>query len=168
MTEPRRVRRTAPQHVVGDDVAEITSKVLPHHSLTDTTEMLTREYLNTKHMLDRTTERLNELKKALSDIVDKEGQQDEKGNMWMTAGEHQCKREKRLSVSLDEKRAEEWARSIGIWDEVKVVTEKLDLDKLMATCWENTEYREIIDGMFQEKVTWAFKVIEGKKDYYEE
>lgn len=151
MPEPRKIKRDVPQHVVANNV-----------------EMLTREYLNTKSLLDKTTARLNELKKSLSDIVDGEGQPDEKGNLWMVAGEHQCKREKRLSISLDEPRAEEWARSVGIWDDVKVVTEKLDLDKLMATCWENQEYREIIDGMFQEKVTWAFKVIEGKKNYYED
>jgi hypothetical protein len=151
MEEPRRVRRQPPQHVVVDHA-----------------EMLTREYLNTKHMLDKTTERLNELKKALSDLVDKQGQQDEKGNIWMTAGEHQCKREKRLSISLDEAAAESWAREVGLWDDVKVVVEKIDPDKLMATCWNIEEYSEMLESLFKEKVTWAFKVVEGKKSYYEE
>lgn len=151
MTETRKIKRGVPQDVASSDAI-----------------MLTREYLNTKSLLDKTTLRLNELKKSLSEMVDEAGHEDDKGNLWMPVGDHQCKKEKRLSVSLDEPRAEAWAREIGIWDSVKVVTEKLDLDKLMAVCWENEEHRQIVDKMFQEKVTWAFKVIEKKRDYYEE
>jgi hypothetical protein len=151
MIEPRKIKRDVPQHVVSE-----------------TSEMLTREYLNTKYMLDKTTARFNELKKALSDLVDEQGQADDKGSLWMAAGEHQCKREKRLSISLDEDAAEGWAKEIGIWDDVKVVVEKIDPDKLMAACWGNEEYSEKMESLFKEKVTWAFKVIEGKKSYYEE
>jgi hypothetical protein len=132
-------------------------------------ERLSEEYVNTKSMLDKVTTRLNELKEALTRLVDEQGQPDEKGNLWLPAGNRQLKKERRSSLSFDEESAEQWAKSEGIFNDVKrvIFKEVVDEDKLLAYAWEHREASPIIESFNKEKVTWAFKVVE-KKAYIDE
>ena len=125
-------------------------------------ERLTTEYINTKGMADKVNARLDELKQTLSYRVVKEGQEDEKGNLWLPVGTRQLKREKRVSTSFNEGAAEEWAKEQGIFNDVKkvIIKEVLDVDRLLAYAWEHKEVRNTIEGFNTDKVTWAFKVVE--------
>lgn len=125
-------------------------------------ERLTREYLNTKGMADKVNARLDEIKKSLSTATDSLGQADEKGNLWVPLGDLQLKREKRVSTSFDSDAAEAWAKEQGIWDDVKMVVETLDVDKLLALAWEHREFSPVVESFNKERITWAFKVVEKK------
>jgi len=143
-------------------IKPVSNDEAPQDVVAGDLERLVREYLNTKDMASKLNARLDEMKQAISKMVEESGYEDEKGNLWLPSGNHQCKREKRVSIQLDEKAAEEWAREEGIWDDIKVVQERLDVDKLAAISWEVKEYAEKVESFTKEKITWAFKVIEGK------
>ncbi len=135
----------------------------------DYLQRMATEYLNTKDMLNKVDARLDEIKKSLTREVDTYGTPDEKGNLWLPAGDLQLKKERRSSLSFDEEAAEKWAKEQGIFDQVKKVIfkEVLDVDLLLAYAWENREVSPVIEGFNKEKVTWAFKVVE-KKAYVDE
>lgn len=132
-------------------------------------ERLAQEFLNTKSLLDKVTARFNELKQALTEAVDNDGYEDDKGHRWLPVGSLQLKRERRATVSFDVEAAEEWAKAEGIFDDVKkvIVQETIDHDLLLAYAWEHRELTPVVKSFNKEKVSWAFKVVE-KRSYDEE
>jgi hypothetical protein len=153
----RRITRTL------DEAQDVVSAPTgPPQHVDDTVKRLAKEYLDTQSLSSKITARLTELKKTLSDVADKEGFEDDKGHRWYSAGDLQLKREKRVSTSFDAASAEEWAKAKGIWDDVKMTVEVLDVDKLLALAWTDRSYTADIEAFNTQKVTWAFKVVEGK------
>lgn len=133
-----------------------------YSNTTSDLERLTKEYLDTKNMADKVNDRLDELKAALSMRVMKDGQEDDRGNLWLPVGSRQLKREKRVSITFDEEAAEQWAKEQGIFNDVKriIIKEKIDMDLLLAYAWEHKEVQQCIESFNTEKITWAFKVVE--------
>lgn len=125
-------------------------------------QKLIDEYEKSKDFAKKATDRVDELKEALRGYVKKYGATDDRGHVWLPANTHQLKNEKRVSRSLNEHAAQNWAKAEGHWDTVKKVVEVLDVDALMALVWKNPELEPIIEGFYEEKTSWAFKVVEGK------
>lgn len=120
-------------------------------------ERLAEEYKRSKETLTMVEKRTNDMKKELSVAVEKFGDPDDKGHIWLTVGDLVLKREKRVSRSFDTASAENWAKSEGIWDDVKEVIEVLSEDKLLGLAWDNKELEETIMAFYIEKESWAFK-----------
>lgn len=120
-------------------------------------QRLAEEFKKSKEALALIEKRTNDLKKELSDIVDKHGVVDDSGNRWVRIGDMQLKRERRVSRSFDMASAEQWAKDNELWDRVKVVIEQVDEDAILALAWENEDIADIVSGFYGEKETWAFK-----------
>lgn len=118
---------------------------------------LAEEYKKSKEALAIVEKRTNDMKKELSTIVEQFGTADDKGHLWLQAGDLNLKREKRVSRSFDNQSAEQWARDNGYWDEVKEVVEILSEDKILGLAWTNKELEETIMSFYVEKESWAFK-----------
>jgi len=134
------------------------------------TERLAEEYVKRKSMLDTLGKTVNELKEMLSKAVDEQGDVDDKGHRWLTAGRFMLKREKRQpEPQLDKEEAEQWAKSLGVWDKVKVVREELDEDALAGFAFEMRDDPEVIDAyrkLFKKKdPTWAFIAPKEQQSY---
>lgn len=125
------------------------------------------EYKKSKEFSDKVAARTDELKKELVRLVKAHGKADNKGHLWLSAGDSQVKHERRVSRSLDRVAAERWAREEGIWDDVKEVIEVLSEDSLMKHFWENPEKEKVLEDLYSERETWAFKVVD-KKSYDED
>jgi len=118
---------------------------------------MVEEFKSTKELVRSATARADKFKKELSALVDEAGHTDHDGHKWFHIGDYKLKRERRLSKSFDRSAAEEWSKENGHWDDVKVVTESLDEDALLAIAWDNPKDREVIMGFYVEKEIWAFK-----------
>lgn len=125
------------------------------------------EYKKSKEFSDKVAARTDELKKELVRLVKAHGKADDKGHLWLPAGDSQVKHERRVSRSLDRVAAERWAREEGIWDAVKEVVEVLSEDSLMKHFWENPDKEKVLEDLYSERETWAFKVVD-KKSYDED
>lgn len=120
-------------------------------------ERLAEEYKRSKESLAVIEKRTNDMKKELSVAVEKFGDQDDKGHLWLTVGDLVLKREKRVSRSFDADAARAWAEANGHWDAVKEVIEVLSEDKLLGLAWNDKELEETIMAFYIEKESWAFK-----------
>jgi hypothetical protein len=123
---------------------------------------LVREYNDAKAFADKTSARANELKKALTEYVQEHGVPDDRGHKWLAAGDSQIKHERRVGKYLDLNAAEEWAKGIGIWDEVKEIIETITEDSLLKYSWEHPEHQDTVMSFYSERETWAFKVVNQK------
>lgn len=103
--------------------------------------------------------RLEAMKKELTAAVEKYGQPDSSGHIWLKVGDIELKRERRVSRSFDANAAEAWAKENGLWEELKqvVVIESISEDALLGYAWKNKDVSDTVQGFYVEKETWAFK-----------
>lgn len=121
-------------------------------------ERLANEYKKDKDFIEKMEKRLSAVRKELLDAVQDYGLPDDKGHMWLNAGEVVLKKERRVSRSFDVASAEQWAKDNGYWDDVKEVIEVLSEDKILGLAWENPDVSDQIQSFYVEKESWAFKV----------
>ena len=120
------------------------------------------EYVNLKNLIEKYQSRLDDIKKELTNQVDWFGDVDDKGHKWLPAGEHQLKRERRVSINLDNRIAEQWAKDKNMWDEISEEIRVVSEDKLLGKVWDNPDLKLELDELYVKKESWAFKVVEGK------
>lgn len=120
-------------------------------------ERLAQEFKKSKEGIDALTKRQNEMKAELVKAIQENGYEDDKGHLWYQAGSMELKYERRVSRSLNSEAAEQWARELGIWDDLKETVERLDEDKLLGYAWNHKEVEDTIQGFYVEKESWAFK-----------
>lgn len=123
---------------------------------------LLHTYKEQKEFADRLLSRVEEMKRDLIKRVESKGFTDDRGHQWLSAGDHQLKRERRVSVSFNTQYAEQWARENGIWDDVKEVVEVVSEEKLLAALWDREEMKDKLDDFYNKRESYAFKVVEGK------
>ena len=125
---------------------------------------LVDEYVKAKEFSDAAVKRTEEMKKELSNIVDIDGYTDHIGHKWIeVASGVQLKRERRVSINLDHSAAQDWAQANDLWEEISIPVRMLDEDALATVAVERPELQVEIQGLYKEKETWAFKVIEPKQ-----
>lgn len=128
-------------------------------------EYLTRlaaEFSKAKKFAEEATKRADMLKKELSAAVDSAGVPDHKGNLWLTAGPFELKRERRVSSSLDEHGIEVWAKENAVWKDISQTVERVVEDKVLTLSFERPDLAPSISSFFVEKEVWAFKLAEAK------
>lgn len=125
---------------------------------------LTEEFEQAKKFADSAQKRVDDIKKELNDVVIKHGYTDDKGHLWLSVGDVQLKRERRVSTSFNEDMAEGWAKVSGKWDLVKEVREFVSEEKMLGLAWEDPTLKEQMSEFYNQRESWAFKVV-AKKDY---
>jgi hypothetical protein len=132
----------------------------------------TRQFLALKFQETQIVTRKNKLRDEISVYVDNVGEVDEKGSKFWTLptpvevnGQKftEVKRERRVSVGLDEEAVEALVTSKGIRDRVfkQVTTEVLDQQELYVLNQEGLLSDDELDSLFTETVSFAFKPIRG-------
>jgi hypothetical protein len=120
-------------------------------------ERLAQEFKKSKEGIEALTKRQNDMKAELVKAIQENGYEDDKGHLWYHVGALQLKYERRVSRSLNIEAAEQWARELSIWDDLKETVERLDEDKLLGYAWNHKEEEDTIQGFYVEKESWAFK-----------
>ena len=123
---------------------------------------LVTEYKNSREFEEKIAARTAELKRELVRLVKEYGNSDDKGHKWLDAGDNQIKHERRVSKGFNSSAAQAWAKEMGILDKVTETIEVFSEDKLLAYVWDNPDLQDKLDSFYEQKETWAFKVVEGK------
>lgn len=120
-----------------------------------------RNFVFLKNKIDDATKELTKVKSYLSDLVDTDGEADDKGHLWYPLPEEvdgyvSLKRERRVSQSLDLDEAERILKEKGLDSRCFVTMPVLNEDEVMACLYEGLLTEEDVDTMFPKKITWAF------------
>lgn len=120
-----------------------------------------RNFVFLKNKIDDATKELSKVKSYLSDLVDTDGEADDKGHLWYQLPEEvdgyvSLKRERRVSQSLDLDEAERILKEKGLDSRCFVTMPVLNEDEVMACLYEGLLTEEDVDTMFPKKITWAF------------
>lgn len=136
-------------------------------------ERLAEEYIKRKKLLDDLAKQVDDLKKMLNKAIEEDGETDEKGHRWLTAGDYLLQRQKRQGQkSLDMAAVEEWATERGIYDAITTTTTVIDQDRLVGYVYEHRKDDPSIEDEFESlykeaPVTYAFlpPVVGKQYDY---
>lgn len=120
-----------------------------------------KQYVTLKRRIDDLTKEQGVLKSELSEIVDKQGEVDDKGHLWLQLPEEvegvaSLKRERRVSQSLDMDAAIVILTQKGLAERCIKPVPTIAEDEVMAALYEGKLTEEDVDAMFPKKVTWAF------------
>lgn len=135
-------------------------------------ERITEEYMSHLRHVEALNKIVAEYKKQLSDAVDAEGEEDDKGHKWLQIGPFMLQKQRRQgNKSLNIEAAEEWAKERGIWEKVSDEIRVLNEDALMAYVYDHRDEAGIEDevqNLYKEApVSYAFMkpVEEATYDY---
>lgn len=119
------------------------------------------QYVTLKRRIDDLTKEQSVLKSELSDLVDKQGEVDDKGHIWLplpesVEGVSSLKRERRVTQSLDMDAAIVILTQKGLAERCIKPVPTIAEDEVMAALYEGKLTEEDVDTMFPKKITWAF------------
>lgn len=128
----------------------------------DDTQSQIREYIKLAQAIDSLEERKKDLRTKLFELLDAEGEEDEKGNVLYQfdspiEGVTRLEKQRRATRKLDDEKAEEIIESAGISDDVYKMVRVIDEDALMAAYYEGKVTEDQIDEMFPTTVVWALR-----------
>lgn len=120
-----------------------------------------QQFLTIKRQLDDLTKEQAELKTFLSNLVDAEGEPDDKGHLWYSLeqevdGYRSLQRQRKVSQSLDMQEANRILKEKGLDSRCFVMQPVLNEDEVMSCLYEGLLTEEDIDTMFPKKIIWAF------------
>lgn len=115
-------------------------------------------YLQAKEMADEAAARVKQQRDSIIAFAAENGVEDSQGHQWVNAGEFQVKREKRVSVSMDEEYVEDWLKENKMWDRCTATLVVIDEDALYAAIYDGDIPEEVADNMFAKKESYALKV----------
>lgn len=128
----------------------------------DDTQSQIREYIKLAQAIDSLEERKKDLRTKLFELLDAEGEEDEKGNVLYQfdspiEGVTRLEKQRRATRKLDDEKAEEIIESAGISDDVYKMVRVIDEDALMAAYYEGKVTEDQIDEMFPTTIVWALR-----------
>lgn len=123
-------------------------------------ERLAEEYEKAKKFEDAARARSQELKDQLIAALKAEGQPDHRGSLWLNAGKYDLKHERRVSSNLDADALREWAIDNSFWSDISETIEVVVEDKVITLAYERPDLAPTINGFYNEKEVWAFKLVD--------
>ena len=124
------------------------------------------QYLQFRRAKERFDKNSEILKKDLMSYLDREGEQDGRGNCYYWLEEpnedvHGIKRERRISQSLDEEAALELIKKYGLEDECLETITVINEDGLLAANFAGLIPDNEVKSLYTEKQSFAFVLLKG-------
>jgi hypothetical protein len=121
---------------------------------------LTEEYIKLKESMDFMKKRSEEIRTELFQVLDEEGLEDDKGNLWIELPEEiteirYLQKQCRVKRELDEQVAEEIISENNLGEMVYKTVQVIDQEAVMQALADNLITEEDVDKMYPPKVTWA-------------
>jgi len=144
---------------------EVIGKELPTAETFGQSDLDTmyKEYVHLKKNIDDLTARQNVIKKELSEFVDSNGLEDDKGHKWYDMQEYGgyagMQRQRRVSQTLDEAAAHDLLRDKDLTARCYELKPVLDEQAVMECLMEGLLTEDDVDTMFPKKVTSAFILV---------
>jgi hypothetical protein len=128
----------------------------------DETDLIarTKKYAFLKSQLDYLEKEQKALREELFEVLDGEGEVDDKGNIMIQLpqevdGFNSIIKQRRVTRKVDELRAEEIITAHGLEDTLYKTVRMVDEDALMAALYEEVLTEEEVDEMYPPKIVWA-------------
>jgi hypothetical protein len=128
----------------------------------DETDLIarTKKYAFLKSQLDYLEKEQKALREELFEVLDGEGEVDDKGNIMIQLpqevdGFNSIIKQRRVTRKVDELRAEEIIAAHGLEDTLYKTVRMVDEDALMAALYEEVLTEEEVDEMYPPKIVWA-------------
>lgn len=126
----------------------------------DSVESQVREYKYLKDQIDVLSKRQKEIRNDIMTLIENTGFEDDQGHWWVEFddeidGVGALQRQRRVSRSLDEDRAEEVLTEVGLWESCTELKRVVDEDKVMQALYEETLSENEVDEIYPPKITWA-------------
>lgn len=129
---------------------------------TDETDLIarTKKYAFLKSQLDYLEKEQKALREELFEVLDGEGEVDDKGNVMIQLpqevdGFNSIIKQRRVTRKVDELKAEEIISAHGLEDTLYKTVRIVDEDALMAALYEEVLTEEEVDEMYPPKIVWA-------------
>jgi len=129
---------------------------------TDETDLIarTKKYSFLKSQLDYLEKEQKALRSELFEVIDGEGEVDDKGNFILELPEevdgfHSLIKQRRVTRKIDELKAEEVITAHGMEDTLYKTIRVVDEDALMAALYNEQLTEAEIDEMYPQNVVWA-------------
>ena len=129
---------------------------------TDETSLIarTKKYAFLKSQLDYLEKEQKALREELFDVLDGDGEVDDKGNVMIQLpqevdGFNSIIKQRRVTRKVDELKAEEIIIAHGLEETLYKTVRVVDEDALMAALYEEVLTEEEVDEMYPPKVVWA-------------
>lgn len=157
MVRPAR-RRTAPR-AVSPEEAPLDGASPEADS--ETPGRLFQQFIHLKKTGDAMLAEAAPYKKALMDVLEKEGVADSDGHVWYQfpdpiAGHPAMKRERRVRTEVDAAAVKEILTAAGLWGECHQTIQVLDEDAVFAAVQRGALTDSDLEQMFPKKIIWAF------------
>ena len=119
-----------------------------------------KKYAFLKAQLDFLEKEQKELRVKLFEVVEEQGEEDDKGNIILELPEEvegylSVVKQRRVTRKINEFKAEEIITQHGLEDILYKTIRVVDEDALMAALYEDVLTEEEIDEMYPENVVWA-------------
>ena len=128
----------------------------------DETDLIarTKKYAFLKPQLDYLEKEQKALREELFEVLDGEGEVDDKGNVIIQLpqavdGFNSIIKQRRVTRKVDELKAEEIIAAHGLEDTLYKTVRMVDEDALMAALYEEVLTEEEVDEMYPPKIVWA-------------
>ena len=128
----------------------------------DETDLIarTKKYAFLKSQLDYLEKEQKALREELFEVLDGEGEVDDKGNVMIQLpqevdGFNSIIKQRRVTRKVDELKAEEIIAAHGLEDTLYKTVRMVDEDALMAALYEEVLTEEEVDEMYPPKIVWA-------------
>ena len=128
----------------------------------DETDLIarTKKYAFLKSQLDYLEKEQKALREELFEVLDGEGEVDDKGNVIIQLpqavdGFNSIIKQRRVTRKVDELKAEEIIAAHGLEDILYKTVRMVDEDALMAALYEEVLTEEEVDEMYPPKIVWA-------------
>jgi hypothetical protein len=128
----------------------------------DETDLIarTKKYAFLKSQLDYLEKEQKALREELFEVLDGEGEVDDKGNVIIQLpqavdGFNSIIKQRRVTRKVDELKAEEIIAAHGLEDTLYKTVRMVDEDALMAALYEEVLTEEEVDEMYPPKIVWA-------------
>lgn len=108
--------------------------------------------------------REKELKEQLGEILEGEGIKDSKGSFKLVVGDKLAQKQARKSVKLNRDRAEEFFKSIGIWEEVVEIKEEINEDNVEQALLADKFTMDELETITDVKTTYAIVIADYKPE----
>lgn len=122
-----------------------------------------KEFVHLKRNIDDLTKRADMLKKDLSEFVEENGQEDDKGHKWFNMDEVPgytgMQRQRRVSQKIDEEACHNILKDKGLAARCFELKPVLDQEEVLKCMYEGLITEEEFDEMFPKTVTTAFVLI---------
>lgn len=120
-----------------------------------------RQYVSLRSRISDLTKEQDSIKTELSNLVDTDGEPDEKGHLWIHLPEEvdgytALQRQRKVSQYLDAGTAEKLLKDKGLFERCYEMQPVLKEDEVMACLYDGLLSEEEIDIMFPKKISYAF------------